>query len=245
MRLIALVVVAFIQGGVFAGAEMSAHMQKISVNVSDKAAMQRGAKLYMNYCSGCHSLKYLRYSQMAKGLGLINDEGVPFTNLIENNLIFNKAMINDPLQIAMPEVDSRQWFGIVPPDLSLVARVRGSDWIYTYLKGFYEDNSKPFGANNLIFPDVAMPNVLYGLQGRQIGVFKEGELRYLQTVEPGEMSGAQFERAVVDLVTFLTFVGEPIQKDRVSLGFWVIGFLLILLIFSYLLKKEYWKVLKK
>jgi ubiquinol-cytochrome c reductase cytochrome c1 subunit len=246
-----------LQSSAFSAGGMSAHMQRVDIDVSDKAVLQRGARLYMNYCSGCHSLKYLRYSQMAKGLGLFANDGKPGGDLLHNNLIFTSATVHDPVTIAMPEVDSRQWFGVVPPDLSLVARVRGSDWLYTYLKGFYEDTSKPFGTNNLIFPDVAMPNVLYNLQGRQIAVFKEqteqahGEsrttrvLRNLQVIEPGEMSAPEFERSVIDLVTFLAFVGEPLQLERAGLGFWVLGFLVILLFFSYLLKKEYWRALKK
>lgn len=237
----------------FCGGTMGMHMQHMPLDLKDKAALQRGAKLYMNYCSGCHSLKYLRYSQLARGLDLMMQDGKPHRQLLHNNLIFSQAEVFDPIEIAMPEVNSRQWFGVVPPDLSLVSRVRGVDWLYTYLKGFYEDKRKPFGVNNLIFPDVAMPNVLSVLQGRQVAVYQAQNAKhsenpridYLQVVEPGLMSQAEFDRSIQDIVTFLSFVGEPLQNYRKDLGVWVLGFLSILLIFSYLLKKTYWREIKK
>ena len=138
---------------------------KLSVDVHNKERLQRGAKLFMNYCSGCHSLQYMRYNRMAKDIGLTTFDGEADPNLLYNNLIFTKAKVHDPIRISLPKSDAREWFGVLPPDLSLVARRRGSSWLYTYLKSFYIDKNRPFGTNNLIVPDTAMPNVLESLSG--------------------------------------------------------------------------------
>ena len=240
---------SYASGGAF-------HLLHAHADVSDKASLQRGAKLFMNYCSGCHSLKYLRYSQMAQGLGLMTFDGNLDKPLLVNNLVFTQAKTEAPIENAMPPTDSREWFGKVPPDLSLVARVRGADWLYTYLLNFYQDDSKPFKANNWLFPDVAMPNVLEPLQGRQIAVYKTREFNFggkvkkekvishLLVTDEGTMSEHQFQSAVKDIVTFLSFAGEPVQLERQRLGVWVIVFLFVLLAFSYALKKFYWKQLK-
>ncbi|ARB92425.1 cytochrome c1 [Legionella longbeachae] len=192
-----------------------------SVNIQDKASLQRGAKLFMNYCSGCHSLKYLRYDRMAKGLGLMRSVRQIDEDLLKNNLIFTQATITDPIEIAMPPEDAKQWFGIVPPDLSLVARAKGEEWIYNYLTGFYNDDSRPFGTNNYLVPDVAMPNILDTLHNK--------------------MGERQFDENVLDLVTFLAYVSEPIQTERYHMGFFVIGFLGILFLVSLCLKIVYWR----
>lgn len=240
---------AFASGG-------GAKLAEARVDITDKASLQRGAKLYMNYCSGCHSLKYLRYSQLAKGLGLMTFSGEIDKPLLQNNLIFTKAAIGDPIHINMPAGSAREWFGKVPPDLSLVARVRGANWLYTYLKSFYQDDSKPFGANNLLFPDVAMPNVLAPLQGIQLPEYEtkqftfDGETRQEQFIShlvantEGSMTEHEFDSAVNDIVSFLVYVGEPVQQQRQWLGFWVIGFVLILTGLFYGLKKSFWSELK-
>ncbi|KTD58475.1 ubiquinol-cytochrome c oxydoreductase, cytochrome c1 [Legionella sainthelensi] len=192
-----------------------------SINIQDKERLQRGAKLFMNYCSGCHSLKYLRYNRMAKGLGLMRSAGQIDEGLLKNNLIFTEAKINDPIQIAMPPEDAKQWFGIVPPDLSLVTRAKGSEWLYNYLISFYNDDSRPFGTNNSLVPDVAMPNILDTLHNK--------------------MRTGQFDESVLDLVTFLTYVSEPTQTERYHMGFFVIGFLVILFLVIWRLKIVYWR----
>ena len=140
-----------------------AKLYAVHASPYSKTHLQRGAKLYMNYCSGCHSLKYLRYSTMAKGLGLTTFDGQIDKPLLQDNLIFTTLPVHSPIEIAMSEEDAVQWFGIKPPDLSLIARARGTAWIYTYLKSFYADNTRPFGSNNMLVPDVAMPNVLLSL----------------------------------------------------------------------------------
>ncbi|MCW8444933.1 cytochrome c1 [Fluoribacter gormanii] len=193
----------------------------VTIDVQDQASLQRGARLFMNYCSGCHSLKYLRYNHMAKGLGLIGFDGQINQDLLKNNLIFTQATINDPIRIALPPEDAKQWFGIVPPDLSLIAREKGTKWLYSYLSAFYKDDSRPFGTNNHLVPDVAMPNILETLNH--------------------DLSREQFDSNLQDLVTFLAYVGEPVKLLRHYLGFFVVGFLLILFLAAWGLKTIYWR----
>lgn len=193
----------------------------VNINVQDKESLQRGARLFMNYCSGCHSLKYLRYNHMAKGLGLTQFNGRINEDLLKNNLIFTQATIHDPIRIALPPEDAKQWFGIVPPDLSLVAREKGTEWLYGYLNGFYKDDARPFGTNNRLVPDVAMPNILETMSH--------------------ELPEEQFNTNLDDLVTFLAFVGEPVQPLRYHMGFFVVGFLLILFLVALGLKTVYWR----
>lgn len=198
-------------------------MDYVPVDINDKESLQRGAKMFMNYCSGCHSLKYMRYNRMAQDLGLTTFDGQIAEDLLKNNLIFTQANIYDPIQIAMSPEDAKQWFGMVPPDLSLSARDRGPVWIYNYLKSFYSDPSRPFGANNLLMPDVAMPNVLEPLIGKVILVKdKNSHANSLLVVKRGEMFEGQFDSALRDLVNFLVYVGEPAKLIRYKLGVFVL-----------------------
>lgn len=213
----------------------------VSIDLHNTKRLQRGAKLFMNYCSGCHSLHYLRYDRMAKDLNLIDFTGEPDANLLFNNLIFTKARLLDPITISMPPSDARQWFGVLPPDLSLIARRRGANWLYTYLKSFYADEKRPFGANNVLFPDTAMPNVLESLSGIYFLNPDSGNKRQLLRLSPGTMNALEFDSALNDLVHFLVYVGEPAQLQRIRIGKGVMIFLFILLIFTYQLKKLYWK----
>lgn len=221
------------------------NLNSFTVDIKDKERLQRGARLFMNYCSGCHSLKYLRYNDMAEHLGLTTFDGQIDQDILKSNLIFTKSTIYDPINIAMPPEDAKQWFGVVPPDLSLTARSRGAAWIYTYLKSFYQDKSRPFGTNNLLIPNVAMPNILEPLLGNTILVENKGNhASYLLVLKPGEMQASQFDDAIKDVVTFLVYVGEPAQLIRYKMGFFVICFLLVLFVLSYNLKKAYWRRLK-
>ncbi|WP_425411912.1 cytochrome c1 [Legionella massiliensis] len=197
-----------------------------NIDPHNQAKLQRGAKLFMNYCSGCHSLRHLRYSTLAKDLGLTDFTGQIDRDLLQSNLIFTSAKIEDPIAISMPATDAREWFGIVPPDLTLSARERGGEWIYRYLKAFYADSSRPFGANNSLTPETAMPNVLYPLwqQGQKNALYQH-----------------QYERDLEDLVSFLVYVAEPAQLVRYRMGFAVIIFLCVLSALAYLLKKSYWQ----
>jgi ubiquinol-cytochrome c reductase cytochrome c1 subunit len=219
------------------GAVQTAH-----TNVANTASLQRGARLYMNYCSGCHSLEYLRYSRVAEDLGLSEEQAM-------RNLNFTGAKFGEPIRAAMPAADGEQWFGKAPPDLSLVARSRGVDWVYTYLKSFYVDETKPSGWNNPLLPGVSMPNVLWELQGVQRATFEAGEkgaephIKQLSVAEHerGTMSEAEFDEAARDLTTFLQYAGEPAALQRTSIGVWVILFLAVLTFLTWLVKHEYWR----
>lgn len=210
-------------------------------DIGDRASLQRGAKLFMNYCSGCHSLKYLRYSRMADDLGLSEDE-------VMNNLNFTGAKFGEQIQVAMPAAGAAKWFGKMPPDLTLEARVRGSDWIYTYLKSFYADESRPVGWNNTLFPNASMPNPLWELQGVQHAEYGAPDpttgdkpVTGLQLAAPGKLKPAEFDQAARDVANFLEYAGEPAALKRTSMGVWVILFLAVLTFLAYLLKQEYWK----
>ena len=210
-------------------------------DLGDRASLQRGAQLYMNYCSGCHSLKYLRYSRMAEDLGLSEDE-------VMANLNFTGAKVGEQVQVAMPHDPAGKWFGKMPPDLSVISRVRGSDWIYTYLKSFYLDESRPLGWNNKLFPNASMPNPLWELQGLQHAEFGpadpvtgERHVESLKVTKAGRQNGQEFDRTARDITNFLEYVGEPAALKRQSIGVWVILFLAALTFLAYLLKQEYWK----
>lgn len=196
------------------------------IDVNDKSALQRGAKIYMNYCSGCHSLRYMRYNRMAQDLGLVTFDGEIDEVLLFNNLIFTHAKIQDPIEISLSLTDARQWFGTLPPDLSLITRKRSPDWIFTYLKSFYVDSTRPFGSNNLLIPGVAMPNVLAPLSGKII-LRKNEEKTYptlsqLIRVTNGEMTEQEFDNTLQDLVTFLSYVGDPNKNNRHTIGYFVL-----------------------
>ena len=214
------------------------------VELGDRASLQRGAKLFVNYCAGCHSARFMRFSQMGRDLGLTEDQ-------VRANLMFATDKPGDPILATLSEADASAWFGQPPPDLSLTARSRGADWIYTYLMTFYRDEGRPFGANNLVFPDVAMPHVLVDLQGVQVrkeaggedghGPAARGVMELLELAEPGSMSVAEYRRTVRDLVNFLVYLGEPAKLHRYAVGGWVLLFLLVFFFISRLLYKEYWK----
>lgn len=186
----------------------------------------------MNYCSGCHSLKYLRYQQMGVDLGLVNNKGQVDKQLI-NQLMFTQASIDDPIQTAMPMSDAMRWFGMMPPDLSLTARARGADWIYTYLKSFYVDNTRPFGSNNRLIPDSAMPNMIDTL-------FRDKQhvpTNKLSQSDATTMTTNGLEEDLKDIVTFLAYAAEPARLTRYLLGSYVLGFLFILAVMVYILRK--------
>ena len=193
------------------------HLDQANTDISDASSLQNGAKLFMNYCSGCHAISFMRYNRIAKDLNLSD-------SLVTEHLMFAGEKPGDAITTAMPKESAAKWFGTTPPDLSLVARSKGTDWIYSYLRGFYEDDSKAFGVNNKVLENASMPDVLWSL--------KEGK------------SEAGFDQDVRDITNFLDYVGEPAKLIRTSLGVWVLLFLGVLLVLTYLLKKEYWKDVK-
>ena len=222
--------------------EKSYHLDKISVDCKDKPSLQRGAEIFMKNCLGCHGLKYVMYKGLAEGIGIINNNVVDEL-YIKNNWTFDSdTNINERILSPLNKNDSLNWFGVIPPDLSLVTRYRGSDWVYTYLKSFYEDNSKVWGVNNLVFPDVAMPHVLNSIQGNQI-LNKEGEPN-LKLFNEGSLSPQDYNLVIFDIVNFLSYVGDPVKEKREIIGKYVLLFLFIFTVLTYFLKKEFWKDIK-
>jgi ubiquinol-cytochrome c reductase cytochrome c1 subunit len=228
----------------------------VDVDLKDKASLQDGARTFVNYCMGCHSAQYQRYERVAKDLGI--PEG-----MMLDNLVFTGAKIGDHMKIGMRPQDAKVWFGAAPPDLTLVARVRGNDWLYTYLRTFYEDPARPWGVNNKAFPNVGMPNVLVGLQGRQVlgckqvPVEEHGKKQYdpltgtpltheacdQLTIVPnsGSLSEAEFDEKVKNLVSFLAYSANPVKLESQRIGTYVLLYLAFFFVFAYLLKREYWK----
>ena len=209
-------------------------------DVSNIASLQRGAANFMGYCAGCHSVKYMRYSRMSADLKIPDEQ-------LETLLLLPGSKRNDYITTALSPADGEAWFGKAPPDLSLITRAKGTDYVYQFLKTFYTDPKSVNGTNNLALPGTAMPHVLSSLQGVQTAEFSEGDYRQWESfelVEPGQLSPEAYDDFVRDTVNFLEYVGEPAKAQRQSLGVWVILFLLVFTGFAYLLKKEYWKDVK-
>ena len=215
-------------------------LEKANIDLRDQASLQRGAKYFVNYCMGCHSLQYMRYNRLAKDLG-INEIA------LRENLLFGDAKPGDLMENSIRPEDALKWFGIAVPDLTLVTRWRSPDWVYTYLKSFYLDNTRPYGVNNVLFPLVAMPHALGDFQGAQEPVFAPAHgagvplLEGVKLVKQGKLSPKEYDAMVRDITAFLTYAGEPIQLERQRLGFYVLLFLGLLFIPAYLMKKEFWK----
>jgi len=207
-------------------------------DIRNEASLQRGARNFMNYCSGCHSAKYIRYNRMAADLHIGEAE-------LKQNLMFTSEKPADPIISSMPAADAKKWFGVVPPDLSLIARSRGTAYLSAFLHSFYRDPSRPTGVNNVMLPGTAMPHVLSTLQGVQTAVFKtedgKSEFEKFELTDKGSLTPAQYDEFVRDTVNFLEYVGEPVQTSRQDLGIWVMLFLLLFGTFSYMLYKEYWR----
>ncbi len=214
-----------------------------SIDPYDKESLQRGAEYFANYCFNCHAISYMRFNRIAEDIDMTEDE-------VREKLMFTGAKFGDTMKIAMSEKSAEQWFGTAPPDLSVVSRSRGPNWLYTYLRSFYKDTERPWGVNNSIFKDVAMPHVLYELQGLQVPIYDTrvsddgASHQYIsgyELAEKGQLTPAEFDVFVTDLVNFLAYVGEPAKTTRLSLGKWVLGFLAVFFVITLLLKKEYWK----
>ncbi len=212
------------------------------VDVSNVASLQRGARNFVNYCMGCHSAQYVRYNRLGQDLGISEKQLV-------DNLMFAAQKPTETMTIAMRPADAARWFGTAPPDLSLIARNRGADYLFNFLRGFYLDPARPSGVNNVMLPNTAMPHVLAELQGVREAVFaEEGSegathtvFHEFRTVAPGRLGAEEYDQFVRDIVNFLVYIGEPIQLERQRLGLAVLAFLLVFGILSYLLKKEIWK----
>lgn len=228
-------------------------LQKPYVQLNDEASLQRGAKFFMSNCVSCHSLRFVRYDQLAQGIGMVDSAGNVDKARVEKELIFSNAKLTDPILSPMTKDQAELTFGVQPPDLSLAARSRGNDWLYTYFRSFYHDETRPLGSNNLVFPSTAMPNLFESMQGRQVPIFKKkivtvdnkpeeiNVITGLKLERKGRMTGHEFTQVTTDLVTFLDYVGEPNKLKRYRLGVWVLLFLSILVLFTYLLKREFWR----
>ena len=217
-------------------------LDRAPIDNLDPASLQRGAKLFVNYCLNCHAAASMRYNRLV-------DIGVS-EQQIKDNLMFATDKVGDPMKVSLDPRDAAKWFGAQPPDLSVIARSRGADWLYTYLRSFYRDESRPTGWNNVTFPNVGMPHVLWELQGQQ-------ELKHAETTgdaghghaapaslvlaRPGSLSPKEYDAAIADLVNYLVFQGEPARAQRSRTGILVLIFLGVLLVLAYALKKEYWK----
>ena len=211
-------------------------------DIGDIASLQRGSKYFVNYCLGCHSARYVRYNRLGEDLGLTDAQ-------VFENLMFGSGQLHDTMVSSMRPEDGAVWFGVAPPDLSLIARSRGVDYLYNYLRGFYADPSRPTGSNNLWLENTAMPDVLWELGGTRSAVFSEAtgdgvvtrSLEHFEVIRAGSLSEAEFDQVVRDITNFLEYIGEPIQLARRALGVRVIAFLLIFLVIAYMLKREIWR----
>jgi len=223
--------------------EGGSHLETAQTNIRSKESLRNGAKYFMNYCSSCHSLQYQRYSRMAQDLELSKNETM-------ENLVFTDAKFTDHMTINMAAEQSEKWFGKTPPDLTVIAKARGNDWLFTYLKSFYKDSTRPSGWNNNLFKGASMPNVLWQLQGIQEAKYEEHKnesgmnmktlVGFTQLTE-GSMSEEEFDTTVRDIVNFLAYTAEPAQLIRLAYAPWVMLFLVIFTFLAYLLKKNYFK----
>jgi ubiquinol-cytochrome c reductase cytochrome c1 subunit len=215
-------------------------LDSANIDPHDAISIQRGARTFVNYCLNCHSASAMRYNRLTD-LGLTEQQ-------IKENLLFTDNKVGDPMTISASRKDQLQWFGVAPPDLSVIARSRGTDWLYTYLRTFYRDEQRPTGWNNLAFPNVGMPHALWQLQGSQVLKTESEEHdghkvehKKLVLEKPGSLSPLEYDNLTRDLVNFLSYMGEPEKTKRSQIGVVVLFFLLLLLVPAWLLKREYWK----
>ena len=239
-KLLTLVFLCSLLGaGTAIAAGPSIPLDRANIDLKDQASLQRGAGFFFQYCVGCHSLEFARYNRIGRDLGL-SDEYV-IENLIHTtNMDGDPTGIGEQVHIAMRASDAEEWFAQPAPDLTLTARLHGPDWIYTVLRSFYLDDSRPLGVNNAAFENMGMPHVLWNLQGwqRNVGSLEDPQL---EMVSQGALSTEEYDQVVRDITAFLTYIGEPVRLERTQIGMWVIAFLILFTFLAYLLKKEYWR----
>lgn len=235
--------VAILASGIVAAAGGGEGLEHADINIHDKASLQRGAALYTNYCLGCHSMQYMRYNRLTEDLGLSEEQ-------VQEFLLYGDQEVTDYLANTMDADQAEEWFGIAPPDLTLTARSRGVDWVYSYLKGFYLTED---GWNNTVLENASMPHVLWELQGIQRPVTEshtddEGiehvEIVGLELDEPGKLSPKEYDAHMKDLVAFMSYAAEPAALERERLGIWVLLFLVVFTMLAWLLYHEFWKDVK-
>lgn len=232
---------ALFSGGVWAAGGSDGFLYKTpNIDETDRAAIQRGARIFINYCLTCHSAEYMRYKRVADDLGISEA-------IMKKNLMNPVDKFHDGMTVAIEADDAKRWFGVPPPDLSVIARARGREWLYNYFMTFYRDDSRSIGINNATFKDVAMPHVLWELQGWQEPIYadngdhEEKKIIGMQLVESGKLTPKEYKRAMRDLVTYMVYMGEPAELKRHEIGFWVLAYLFVFLMIAYVLKREYWK----
>jgi ubiquinol-cytochrome c reductase cytochrome c1 subunit len=219
-------------------AEAPVRLEPVRIDLHDQESLQRGARIFVNFCLSCHSAAYMRYGRMGHDLGI--DE-----ELLKKSLMFASDQAGSLMTVAMSPDHAKQWFGGVPPDLTVVTRSRGPEWVYNYMRSFYRDEKSPTGWNNTVFPDVAMPHALYGWQGSQRALFEKTAdgipvfMRF-ELQQPGTMSAKDYDKAMGDLTNFLVYLGEPAKLVRYRIGAYVLIFLAVFVFFAYLLKRDYW-----
>jgi len=247
-NLIIVFITAILLTPVLASASSGAHLEKAPIDINDKESLRRGAKAFGDYCYSCHAASFMRFNRIAKDLEMEEQE-------VREMLIHTRGKkgaptkIGDLMKVSMTADYAKNAFGAAVPDLSVAARARGADWIYTYLRSFYVDPDRPTGFNNAVFPDVGMPNVLWSLQGLQAPVYKNvmhgdmeiEELEGFELIQAGKLSRVEYDMFLGDLTNFMVYLAEPVQVERRSLGWKVLLFLVVLFGFAYALKKEYWK----
>jgi ubiquinol-cytochrome c reductase cytochrome c1 subunit len=209
----------------------SVKLDSVEIDITDQASLQRGAKTFVNYCLSCHEASFMRYNRMAQDLGLTDAQ-------VKENLMFASEKVGDTMTVAMRAEDAKKWFGVTPPDLSVISRAKGTDWLYTYLRTFYLDGEKVMGTNNIAFKDVGMPHVLWEQQGY---LAMDEETHLLVADSEGTQSTAEYNRTVADLVNFLAYIGEPSKLQRMALAKWVLFYLVIFLLVAYPMKKAFWR----
>lgn len=231
-----------------AAAGGAVHLEKAPIDINDKESLQRGAKAFADYCYSCHAASFMRFNRIAKDLEMSEDE-------VRDIMIHTRGekgeptKIGDVMKVSMTDAYAKKAFGTAVPDLSLTARARGADWVYSYLRSFYIDPYRPTGFNNTVFPDVGMPHVLWSLQGLQQAKYKTEvhddvaveKFDSMELVQPGKLSRVEYDVFIADLTNFMVYLAEPVQLERRSLGWKVLLFLVVLFFFAYALKKEYWK----
>lgn len=242
-NLIALSALCLVFCGTAFAAGGGAPLDHANTNISSKASLQRGARLFVNYCLSCHSAQFMRYGRLAQDLDLTEDQ-------VQDNLMLVPAKLGDPMTVAMTSDQAVEWLGAAPPDLSVVARSRGVDWLYTFLRSYYADDARPSGWNNTVYENTSMPHVLWELQGIRTPVWETQtdesglETRTLtgwEEVTEGRMTEEEYDSAIRDLVTYMEYMGEPAKLQRASIGVWVLMFLALFTFLAYLLKLEYWR----
>ena len=248
-RLVAIAACFVSTQGAAAGDDVE--LKKANIDPGDIPSLQRGARNFMNYCSGCHSAQYVRFNTIGKHLELSEEQLV-------NNLMFNAEKSFETMHAAMPAADAERWFGIPPPDMSLMARANGADYIYNFLKSFYVDADSPTGVDNIVMPGASMPHVLWELQGYQKAVFSEHtetdetgsstttyQFEHFEQITSGLMDEKEYDDFVRDTVNFLAYIAEPIRAERRKIGGWVIIYLLVFLVIATMLKKQIWKDVRR